>query len=363
MAPGASPGLAITSAARSAASRRAWLAPSPTGGIRWAASPTRVSEGCEGQRIPGGVTRISRLTTGSSAASTRAVRVGDQSAYRWSTSLRPAGRHGRALRTIAETRTRPLLSRWAVRFWSRPSAHRPPWPTRRARSGRVRSTSGIIIWVYELRYVVGIGEPGAQQRPAAVGADQQVALTRRAIGQTQPEPAAGSLLNRDDLGAPVDRCGRQGSSEQVTQVGAVDLRATAGCVGDVVHEQVPGRAHDLMFLSLGAGQGVELFGEAGRLEGVLPGLGVQVEGAALGAGVRSGIPLVDAGLDAVDMQDPGERETGQAGPDDGDAHGSPPRAPCQAGTREHLARTMTVRSHRRLRQQDDLAENVALRGQ
>ncbi len=37
------------------------------------------------------------------------------------------------------------------------------------------------------------------------------------------------------------------------------------------------------------------------------------------------------------------------------------RAPRRAGTRQHLARTMTVRSGRRLRQQDDLAENVALR--
>src|SRR5580704_4837985 len=38
-----------------------------------------------------------------------------------------------------------------------------------------------------------------------------------------------------------------------------------------------------------------------------------------------------------------------------------PRSPRRAGTRQHLARTVTVRSRRRLRQQDDLAENVALR--
>ena len=118
----------------------------------------------------------------------------------------------------------------------------------------------------------------------------------------------------------MDRCGRQGSREQVTQVGAVDLRASAGYVGDVVHEQVPGRAEDLVFLAFGAGQGVELLTETGHLEGVLPGLGVQVEGATLGTGVRGGISLVDAGLDAVDVQDPGEGQTGRPSPDDGNAH-------------------------------------------
>ena len=116
----------------------------------------------------------------------------------------------------------------------------------------------------------GVGEPGAQQRTAAVSADQQIALTRRAVGQTQPEPAAGSPLDCDDLRAPVDRCGRQGSSEQVTQVGTVDLRATAGCVWDVVHEQVPGRAEDLVFLTLGARQGVELPSEAAASRAYCP---------------------------------------------------------------------------------------------
>ena len=62
----------------------------------------------------------------------------------------------------------------------------------------------------------------------------------------------------------------------------------------------------------------ELVGEAGRFERELPVVLVDVELAALRAGLRPRLRLVDRGGDAVDVEDAGEGEAAEAGADDRD---------------------------------------------
>jgi len=61
-----------------------------------------------------------------------------------------------------------------------------------------------------------------------------------------------------------------------------------------------------------------LLGEPGHLQGELPGVFMQVELSALGAGACGLLRLVDGGGDAAQVQDPGERESAEAGADDRD---------------------------------------------
>ena len=68
--------------------------------------------------------------------------------------------------------------------------------------------------------------------------------------------------------------------------------------------------------------------QAGRLQRELPVVVVDVEQAALRAGLGRGLGLVDRRRDAVDVQDAGEREAAEAGADDRDGcrHGDSFRA-------------------------------------
>ncbi len=65
-------------------------------------------------------------------------------------------------------------------------------------------------------------------------------------------------------------------------------------------------------------EAAELLGQAGRLEGGLAVVVVDVEHPALGARGRRGLRLVDRGRDAVDVQDAGQDESAEAGADDRD---------------------------------------------
>ncbi len=62
----------------------------------------------------------------------------------------------------------------------------------------------------------------------------------------------------------------------------------------------------------------ELVGQAGRFERELAVVLVDVELAALRAGLRRGFRLVDRGGDAVDVEDAGEGEAAEARADDRD---------------------------------------------
>jgi len=68
----------------------------------------------------------------------------------------------------------------------------------------------------------------------------------------------------------------------------------------------------------GQDRGPELLHQTGRLQRGLPVVVVDVEHAALRAGVRGALRLVHDGLDAVDLKDAGEGEAAEPGADDGD---------------------------------------------
>jgi hypothetical protein len=78
------------------------------------------------------------------------------------------------------------------------------------------------------------------------------------------------------------------------------------------------RVEDPQFLPLGPGLGPERLGQSQLVQGAPARLGVQIEGAALGAGAGMGVPLVDGGRDPLPMQHSGQRETADAAADDSD---------------------------------------------
>jgi hypothetical protein len=85
----------------------------------------------------------------------------------------------------------------------------------------------------------------------------------------------------------------------------------------MLHQHRAGRVEHPLGLPLGPGQPGELGGQPGVLDGDLAGVGVQVEGAALGAGGQVGVGVVDGDGQAVPLQDAGTGKAARAGADDG----------------------------------------------
>ena len=163
-----------------------------------------------------------------------------------------------------------------------------------------------------------VGEQRPDPRPRAVRADQQVVVTvepSAKVSSCRPSPrgrtlvtlcphwivSAGSESSRIRRRSPRSTSGRPPvpSSGLVEQDGAV-------------------RVEDPHRLAALVDDGAELVDQAGRLEGELPVVLVDVEHAALRARRRRGLGLVDRGRDAVDVQDAGEREAAESGADDRD---------------------------------------------
>ncbi|GAA3081731.1 hypothetical protein GCM10020000_79570 [Streptomyces olivoverticillatus] len=130
--------------------------------------------------------------------------------------------------------------------------------------------------------------------------------------------------------------GGEGAEQEVAELPAVDLGVAPAVLGRGGVEQDAAVAGDqAQLLALGAGQGGEAVPQAGGTEGVLSGVGVHVEGAALVAGGRGGVGFVDGDVDAVALEDAGAGQAAGSGADDGDAvHG---RSPCRgcAGQGQH----------------------------
>ena len=117
-----------------------------------------------------------------------------------------------------------------------------------------------------------------------------------------------------DLGAPADGSGGQRVEEQVAQGGAVDLGPAALGVVGVVDGGVP--VQDAGGLAARLHQAAELLVQPGLAQGALGGVLVQVEHAALRAGVAGGVEVEDGAADAVQGQDPGKGEPAESGADD-----------------------------------------------
>jgi hypothetical protein len=137
--------------------------------------------------------------------------------------------------------------------------------------------------------------------------------------------AVAQRRDRGQLLAPLDRPGGQGFEQDPPQVAAEHLGTPAGAVVGLLEQQGAVRVEHAGGLGALVDDGVELVGEAGRGQGGLPVVLVQVELAALGPGLRRRLRLVDRGRDAVDVQDAGQGEAAQARPDDCDrcCHGAP----------------------------------------
>lgn len=124
-----------------------------------------------------------------------------------------------------------------------------------------------------------------------------------------------------DLVAPAHGAGGQGVQQELPQRAAQHLgpRAVA-VVGLLEHEGFVLVEHAQCLTAL-VDETEERVEETGVLEGELPVVVVDVEHAALGAGAGRGLRLVDGDRNAVDVQDPGERQPAEPGADDRDGCG------------------------------------------
>ena len=249
-------GVGGESAASSAASSMAWLAPSPTGGMRCAASPMRVMPGRLAQRVPMGIASIVRGVGAPSPASMSAVRRGSQPPNMSSSArlLRYVSMGRSSARSEIPTRTLPSPRRCAARIWFTPTHHRFPGPTSSARSGWRRSTSldGQLDeggHVGQLR----VGQQRPDDRARAVRADEDVAVGSVAAIERQLEAPVGSWRRRDEPVPPGHRVAGEGIEQKITQCAPVDLGTSGERAGLrlVVHEGPSGRVEDAMFLALG----------------------------------------------------------------------------------------------------------------
>jgi hypothetical protein len=129
-------------------------------------------------------------------------------------------------------------------------------------------------------------------------------------------PAVAQGPDAGDLAAPLDRAVGQRVEQDAAQVPAEHLGAAARAVVGLVEQDRAVPVEHVGGLAALVDDRPELGGEAGRGQRGLPVLLVQVELAALGAGVRRRIGLVDLRGDAVHVQDPGQRQAAEPGSDD-----------------------------------------------
>ena len=124
------------------------------------------------------------------------------------------------------------------------------------------------------------------------------------------------VAERRDAGQllpPPDRACGQGVEEDAPQIAPEHLGALAAAVVGLVKEHRAVRVEHARGLRALVDDRAELVGEAGRREGALPVVLVDVELAALRTGQRRPFRLVDRRGDAVDVEDAGEGR-GRRGP-------------------------------------------------
>ena len=135
------------------------------------------------------------------------------------------------------------------------------------------------------------------------------------VTSCRPSPSG---ADPGDLAPPPDRAGRERVEQELPQVAAEHLGAAAGAVVGLVEQDSAVRVEHPRRLAALVDEAAELVEQAGRLQGELPVVLVDVELAALGAGAGRGLGLVDRRRDAVDVQDAGEGQAAEAGADDRD---------------------------------------------
>ncbi|MGX1494477.1 hypothetical protein RKD41_006736 [Streptomyces tendae] len=170
--------------------------------------------------------------------------------------------------------------------------------------------------------VPGFGrrERAADRRPGAVRADDEVALERGPVGEPQLTRTVGWAGHGTQSPAPVHGARQQRVQQETAQHTPVDLRLEPLVgLGDMVEEDRAGRVQLTHLLPLRPGKPEERVQEAGLAQGDLAVVGVQIERAALVAGVRAGVPVVDGDGDAVPLEDAGAGQAAGAGADDRDA--------------------------------------------
>ena len=134
--------------------------------------------------------------------------------------------------------------------------------------------------------------------------------------------AAAERSGPGDLAVPAHGAGRQRVEQQVPQLGALHLGSATRPVVGVVDEDGAVRVEHPVVLAALEDEPAEPLGQAGRGEGRLAGVVVDVEHPALGAGGGGGVGLVDRARDAAHSQDAGEDEAPETAPDDRDrVHG------------------------------------------
>ncbi len=125
-------------------------------------------------------------------------------------------------------------------------------------------------------------------------------------------------MHLSDLVAPLDGLSGQRVEEDLTKIAAEHLRPSTGALVGLIEEHGAVLVEHPRGLTPLADDGVELVGQPGGGERDLTVVLVDVELAPLGAGGRIRLGFVDGGVDAVDMEDPGEGETAEARTDDRD---------------------------------------------
>ena len=131
-------------------------------------------------------------------------------------------------------------------------------------------------------------------------------------------PAVAEGLDIGDLASPLDHLVGQGVEQDPTQVSAEHLGTPSRAVVGVVEQHRAVLVEHARRLAALVDDRAELLGETGRFERELPVVLVDVELAALCAGLCRGLRLVDGGGDAVDVEEASEGEAAEARTDDGD---------------------------------------------
>jgi hypothetical protein len=117
-------------------------------------------------------------------------------------------------------------------------------------------------------------------------------------------------------GAPADGARRQGVHEQVAQPAAVDLRPGAVALILLGEQDDAGGIDDAHRLTADVDERAELLVQAGDVQRRLAGVLVDVEHAALGAGVPARFEVEDGRLNAVGVEDPSGGEAAESPADD-----------------------------------------------
>ena len=118
--------------------------------------------------------------------------------------------------------------------------------------------------------------------------------------------------------APPDRRGRQRVDEQAPEFATIHLRAGRTGVRRLVEQDRAVAVDHALGVLARADQGEELVVQTGGAKRDLSGLRRDVEQAALRAGRRRSLALVDRRGDTVNLEHPGEGQPTQSGSDDGD---------------------------------------------